>query len=52
MPHREAEYITVTPELCQVGIDPMAVARVVLFAIDQPDDVNVSEFTILPARQP
>ena len=36
----------------QVGIDTIAVARVVLFSIDQPDDVNVSEFTILPARQP
>jgi NADP-dependent 3-hydroxy acid dehydrogenase YdfG len=36
----------------QVGIDPVAVARVVLFAIDQPDDVNVSEFTILPTKQP
>jgi len=36
----------------QVGIDPMAVARVVLFAIDQPDDVNINEFTILPTKQP
>jgi NADP-dependent 3-hydroxy acid dehydrogenase YdfG len=36
----------------QVGIDPLAVARVVLFAIDRPDDVNVSEFTILPVKQP
>lgn len=35
----------------QVGIDPSAVARVVNFAIDQPEDVNVNEFTIYPTRQ-
>jgi len=34
-----------------VGITPDAVARVVSFAIDQPDDVNVSEFTIYPTKQ-
>ncbi|NLR10705.1 MULTISPECIES: SDR family oxidoreductase [Lactobacillaceae] len=34
-----------------VGITPDAVARVVNFAIDQPDDVNVNEFTIYPTKQ-
>lgn len=35
----------------QVGIEPSAVARVVNFAIDQPEDVNVNEFTIYPTKQ-
>lgn len=35
----------------QVGISPQAVADVVNFAVDQPDDVNVSEFTIYPTDQ-
>ncbi|GAF40461.1 serine 3-dehydrogenase [Agrilactobacillus composti DSM 18527 = JCM 14202] len=35
----------------QVGIGPDAVANVVNFAIDQPEDVNVSEFTIYPTKQ-
>lgn len=34
-----------------VGISPQAVARVVNFAIDQPEDVNVNEFTIYPTKQ-
>ncbi|GAA3613548.1 SDR family oxidoreductase [Secundilactobacillus similis] len=34
-----------------VGISPDAVARVVDFAIAQPDDVNVNEFTIYPTAQ-
>ncbi|MDV0430297.1 SDR family oxidoreductase [Lactiplantibacillus sp. DA1] len=35
----------------QVGISPTAVANVVNFAIDQPEDVNVNEFTIYPTKQ-
>ena len=35
----------------QVGITPDAVARVVNFAIDQPESVNVNEFTIYPTKQ-
>lgn len=35
----------------QVGISPEAVANVVNFAIDQPEDVNVNEFTIYPTKQ-
>ncbi|WP_407888554.1 SDR family oxidoreductase [Levilactobacillus sp. N40-8-2] len=35
----------------QVGISPEAVAKVVNFAIDQPEDVNVNEFTIYPTKQ-
>ncbi|MHC5374404.1 SDR family oxidoreductase [Enterococcus sp. LJL120] len=35
----------------QVGISPDAVARVVEFAINQPEDVNVNEFTIYPTKQ-
>ena len=34
-----------------VGITPDAVARVVNFAVDQPADVNVNEFTIYPTKQ-
>lgn len=35
----------------QVGISPQAVADVVNFAVEQPADVNVSEFTIYPTDQ-
>jgi NADP-dependent 3-hydroxy acid dehydrogenase YdfG len=34
------------------GISPDRVANVVAFAIDQPDDTTVNEFTIGPANQP
>lgn len=34
-----------------VGITPAAVARVVNFAVEQPEDVNVNEFTIYPTKQ-
>ncbi|KRL23160.1 serine 3-dehydrogenase [Lentilactobacillus kisonensis DSM 19906 = JCM 15041] len=34
-----------------VGIGPDAVARVVNFAVDQPEDVNVNEFIIYPTKQ-
>lgn len=34
-----------------VGITPDAIARVVNFAIDQPEDVNVNEFTVYPTKQ-
>lgn len=36
----------------QYGITPDRVASVVAFAINQPSDVNVSEFTIGPTTQP
>ncbi|WP_412990296.1 SDR family oxidoreductase [Pediococcus siamensis] len=35
----------------RVGISPDAIARVVNFAIDQPEDVNVNEFTVYPTKQ-
>lgn len=35
----------------QHGISPEAIARVVNFAIDQPEDVDISEFTIYPTSQ-
>lgn len=35
----------------QFGITPDAIARVVAFAIDQPEDVNINEFTIYPTKQ-
>ncbi|KPN84175.1 SDR family oxidoreductase [Apilactobacillus kunkeei] len=35
----------------QHGISPDAIARVVNFAIDQPEDVDISEFTICPTNQ-
>ena len=34
----------------QHGISPDAIARVVNFAIDQPEDVDISEFTIYPTN--
>ena len=34
------------------GIAPDRVANVVAFAIDQPEDTNVNEFTIGPTKQP
>ena len=34
-----------------VGIAPDAIARVVAFAIEQPEEVNVNEFTIYPTKQ-
>jgi NADP-dependent 3-hydroxy acid dehydrogenase YdfG len=34
-----------------VGITPDAIARVVAFAIEQPEEVNVNEFTIYPTKQ-
>lgn len=33
------------------GISPDAIARVVNFAIDQLEDVDISEFTIYPTNQ-
>lgn len=36
----------------QYGISPDRVANVVAFAIDQPEDTNVNEFTIGPTKQP
>ncbi|BAY59181.1 short-chain dehydrogenase/reductase SDR (plasmid) [Leptolyngbya boryana NIES-2135] len=36
----------------QYGISPDRVAKVVAFAIDQPEDTNVTEFTIGPTPQP
>ncbi|WP_238791210.1 SDR family oxidoreductase [Snodgrassella sp. ESL0253] len=36
----------------QVGISPDAIARVVNFAIEQPEDTNISELTIIyPTKQ-
>lgn len=36
----------------QYGISPEGIARIVAFAIDQPEDTNVSEFTVGPTTQP
>ncbi|AVK62417.1 oxidoreductase [Lactobacillus sp. CBA3605] len=36
----------------EYGISPARVANVIAFAIDQPEDTNVSEFTIGPTTQP
>lgn len=35
----------------QVGISPDTIARVVNFAIEQPEDTNISELTIYPTKQ-
>ena len=45
-----AEAMTAVYE--RYGIAPDRVANVVAFAIDQPDDTNVSEFTLGPTTQP
>ncbi|MGI3783555.1 MAG: SDR family oxidoreductase [Janthinobacterium lividum] len=37
--------------MADLGIDPAAVARAIAFAIDQPDDVEIGDLTIRPARQ-
>ncbi len=34
------------------GIAPERIARVVAFAIDQPEDMTINEFTVGPANQP
>lgn len=34
------------------GISPDAIARIVAFALEQPEDVNISEFTVGPTSQP
>ena len=34
------------------GISPERIARIVAFAIDQPEDTTVNEFTVGPANQP
>ena len=36
----------------QYGLSPEAIARIVAFALEQPADVNVSEFTVGPTSQP
>ena len=36
----------------QYGISADSIARIVAFAIDQPEDTNVSEFTVGPTTQP
>lgn len=37
--------------MATLGIDPTAVARAIAFAVDQPDDVEIGDLTIRPARQ-
>jgi NADP-dependent 3-hydroxy acid dehydrogenase YdfG len=37
--------------MADLGIDPAAVARAIAFVIDQPDDVEIGDLTIRPARQ-
>lgn len=36
----------------QYGISPDRIADVVAFAIDQPEDTTINEFTVGPANQP
>ena len=36
----------------QFGISPDRIASVVAFAIDQPEDTTINEFTVGPANQP
>jgi NADP-dependent 3-hydroxy acid dehydrogenase YdfG len=37
--------------MASLGISPDAVARAIAFAIEQPDDVEIGDMTIRPARQ-
>jgi NADP-dependent 3-hydroxy acid dehydrogenase YdfG len=37
--------------MATIGISPDAVARAIAFAIEQPDDVEIGDLTIRPARQ-
>ena len=34
------------------GISPDRIANVVAFAMDQPEDTTINEFTVGPAKQP
>ena len=34
-----------------VGLDPSAIANAVLYALSQPDEVDVSELTVRPAKE-
>lgn len=36
----------------QYGISPERIASIVAYAIDQPEDVNINEFTVGPTTQP
>lgn len=37
--------------MAEVGIGPDAVARAIAFAVEQPDDVEIGDITIPPAKQ-
>jgi NADP-dependent 3-hydroxy acid dehydrogenase YdfG len=37
--------------MATLGIDPLAVARAIAFAVDQPDDVEIGDLTIRPTSQ-
>jgi NADP-dependent 3-hydroxy acid dehydrogenase YdfG len=37
--------------MAALGISPDAVARAIAFVIEQPDDVEIGDMTIRPARQ-
>jgi NADP-dependent 3-hydroxy acid dehydrogenase YdfG len=37
--------------MAELAIAPEAVARTIAFAIEQPDDVEIGEIVIRPARQ-
>ncbi len=41
----------VRQNMAELGIDPVAVARAIAFAIDQPEDVEIGDLTIRPTRQ-
>jgi len=38
-------------EMDQMGLDPMAIANAVIYALSQPDDVEVGEIVIRPSKQ-
>lgn len=47
----EAMKTAVQREMDHMGLDPMAIANAVLYALSQPEDVEIGEIVIRPARQ-
>ena len=41
----------ITAQMTEMAISPEAIARVVAFVIEQPDDVDIGDIVIRPAAQ-
>jgi NADP-dependent 3-hydroxy acid dehydrogenase YdfG len=42
---------TIQKVMEQIAIDPLAIANAVIFAISQPDDVEIGDIVIRPSKQ-